>query len=104
MQTQKPVLLMTIKGTAMNKVRARCWVERSLSEYGLSRGTLVNIELLEDSIVVTADPLGKRKVAGRPDKEILDICFPADQRDKMFNGAARLAVFVEFGKLVIKGA
>ena len=87
----------------MNKGRARVWVERSLSAYGLSRGTPITISFESDCIVVTADPAGKRKVAGRPDKEILDICFPVEQRDAMFGGADRLAVYASFGKLVIRG-
>ena len=101
---QTPVLLMTIKGTALNKGRARVWIERSLSEFGLSRHTPITISFESDCIVVTADPNGKRKVAGRPGKEILDICFPVSERDAIFHGADRLAVFAQFGKLVIKGA
>ena len=101
---QTPVLLMTIKGTALNKGRARVWVERSLSEFGLSRHTPITIVFESDCIVVTADPAGKRKVAGRPGKEILDICFPVEQRAAMFGGSDRLAVFASFGKLVIRRA
>ena len=96
--------LSLIKGTACNRGRARVWVEsKRLSEFGFTRGAPITIDLNGDGIVVRLDPNGKRKVAGRPDKQILDICFPLEQRADMFCGAAKLRVGIEQGLIVITG-
>lgn len=100
---------MTIKGTARNKDRARVWVESDkLAGFGFARHAPITIYMHSDRIVVELDPEGKRKVAGRERGNrrisILDICFPAAQRDEMFNHADKLAVQVEQGRIVIKAA
>lgn len=98
--TDAPVELMTIKGTAMNKDRARVWIERpqaELAKYGFKRGDRVEINRYSDHITINRIDAGSRKVAGRqkPNGEticIFDICFPAEEREAMFGGAARLSV------------
>lgn len=99
----------TIKGTAMNKDRARVWVESAdLAGYGFARGAPVNIYFHSDRIVVQLDPQGSRKVAGRERNgrriSILDICFPASKREAMFNGAERLNVEAVQGQITITAA
>jgi hypothetical protein len=99
--------LYSVKGTALNKGKARTWIERrDLSSYGFSRGTRVNIHFNGDGIVITATPEGSRKVAGRDTKtgevQILDICYPAQQRLDMFSGAQRLCVHVGQGVITIQ--
>ena len=102
-------LFSTIKGTAMNKNRARVWLESAgLAEYGFARGERITIKYWQDAIVITLDPEGARKVAGRERRgksiSILDICFPAEQRDAMFNQAAELDVHIMHGTIIIREA
>ena len=102
-------LFSTIKGTALNKDRARVWVESTgLAAYGFARGERISIEYWQDAIVIKLDPEGARKVAGRDRRgksiSILDICFPAEQRDAMFNQAAELDVHIMHGTIIIREA
>ena len=95
-----------IKGTALNKGRARVWVESSkLADYGFKRGEPITITHNSDNITITLDSNGKRKVAGRErdGKQIgiLDICYPLATRDAQFGGAAKLSVNAFFGIIVI---
>ena len=99
--------LYSIKATARNKDRARVWVERSdLGTYGFARGVRIDIAIGSDSIVITANPEGKRKVAGRvkpsgDEIQILDICMPLPQRELIRGDSERFNVFVEQGRIVI---
>ena len=101
-----------IKGTAMNKGRARVWLEKAQSElckFGFLRGEPVDIVIGESAITVRVDSHGKRKVAGRVKKDgkvicILDICFPAEKRLAMFAGADRLQVWAGNCEIVICAA
>ena len=102
--TKLPTVVYTIKGTNLNKGRARTWIEKPVGElavFGFSADMRVDIEFLADRIVVTANPDGKRKPTIRNGKMILDICYPDAQRAAMFNGAARLTVWGEPGRLII---
>jgi hypothetical protein len=106
MQTQSTVLLRTIKGTAMNKGRARVWLEVPQSEiaaYGFARGERIEIEFYENHITARALEQGRRKVAGRVKNGkticILDICFDDAQRSAMFKGARELQVWISKGHI-----
>ena len=95
-------LLSIIKGTALNKGRARTWIENpGLADYGFTRGERVTITLDSASIAVRLDPNGKRVVCGKADKPLFDICYPAAQRTAMFQGAAKLQVHIDHGHIVI---
>ena len=97
-----------IKATAMNRQRARTWLEKDfLVDFGFARHAPISIEFGDDAIVVTLDSEGPRKVAGRDragkkQVQILDICEPAADRDKRWKGAQRVRVFAEIGRIVIK--
>lgn len=103
----RAALLMTIKGTALNKGRARVWIESDkLAQYGFTRGARIDITLRADSIAVALNDSGARKVAGRERGGrticILDICFYNAQRAAMFHGAAELEVYARYGVLIIR--
>lgn len=110
--TEPPVVhyvLCSIKGTAMNRDRARCWIERDLSElipFGFTESMRMNVELRDDGFIITFAVDGKRKPtlrkrAGKPTKVVFDVCMPAAQRDAMFNGAARLTVWASTNRLMV---
>ena len=93
-----------IKGNALNKGRARTWIEKNLidlAEFGFTADCRVDIEFRDHSIVVTANTDGKRKPTVRKGKLILDICYPLEQRDSMFKGSPRLQVWITRGQIVI---
>lgn len=101
-------LVCSIKGTALNKGRARVWIERDLSAYGFERGTPIKVEFESNYIAIVAKPISgaDRRVAGRTrngkDIAILDICFDNAEREAMFKGAAKLNVHaLAHGLLVI---
>lgn len=99
-------LFSNIKGTAMNKARARVWLQSTgLHEYGFGKGERCNIELLADRIVITANEAGKRVVSGKikpgANQSIFDICMPPAQRDAMFGGSEQLDVYVQHGLIII---
>lgn len=101
--------LCDVKGTNLNKGRARTWLEKpqsELSRFGFLRGDPVSITFGESSITVEVDTQGKRKVAGRVKGDgkvicIFDICYPVEQREAMFKGADRLQVWISPCKIVI---
>jgi hypothetical protein len=99
-----------IKGTALNKGKARVWIERrDLALYGFSRGAAITVDMSwPGTIAIRLDAAGKRKVAGRDtakgEVQILDICFAAADRDAMFNGAAQLSVTVSYGLITVVAA
>lgn len=104
---QSATLFKTIKGSAMNKERARVWVESAeLAEFGFARGERIDITFHADHIRVELNESGKRKVAGRERGGrticILDICFEDAIRDQMFSGAVELDVYAGLGVLIIK--
>ena len=107
-QMTTPVILNTIRGNALNKGRARVWIEvaeSKLAGYGFKRGDRLNIEIMSDGILITAAANGARKMAGRERNGkticILDICFDAAERDRIFQGSERLTVWIQPG--VISG-
>ena len=102
LNVQPMVQLMSIKGTACNRGRARLWVERDLTKYGFTRHARISIDLLPTGVVVRLDNNGKRKVAGRPGKAILDICMPLEVREAMRDGCERFVVHAQFGLITIQ--
>jgi hypothetical protein len=97
-----------IKGTNLNKGRARTWIEKSstiLAPYGFHKGMKIDIAFHDHSIKVSVNHEGKRKVAGRVKGEkticILDICYPVEQREAMFKGSPELQIWARMGELVI---
>ena len=111
MNSEKPMtLLSTIKGTNMNKNRARTWLEQpehKLAAFGFKRHARIDIAFTETAIIITTHPVGARKVAGKtkPDGSnqcIFDICYPALKRQQMFGGAAKLCVHIAKGVITIQ--
>ena len=91
-----------VKGSAVNRGRSRVWLERKeLVDYGFSRGQLIDVEFNASSIVVRLNPEGRRKVAGKADRPILDLCSPLVDHAARFGGADRLAVSVSYGFIII---
>jgi hypothetical protein len=99
-------IIKRIKATAMNKNRARVWVEGDLSKYGFVRGTPVTITVCSGGIQINADSEGKRIVAGRErggkSIAILDICMPIAEREAIRLGAAKFTVYAKQGQIWIR--
>ena len=107
MTTTQLNTLKLIKATALNKGRARTWLEHPAADmgaYGFGDGMRVNIEFGSDTITVVADIDGKRKPTIRGGKFILDICEPVTDRDARWGGALKLRVDIAYGVIVIKRA
>ncbi len=105
--TNALVRLSAIKGTALNKGKARTWLETGkLAKYGFERHAPITVTFGTESITVRLDDNGKREVAGRVRNgkaiQILDLCEPLADRDARFNGAEKLEVLVSFGLIVIR--
>ena len=101
--------LYSVKATANNKQRARIWVERDLSAFGFVRGTLLDIQIQSDRIRISADPMGKRKMAGRTKADgteihILDLCMPQEIRERLRAGCERFNVYAAQGEIIIQRA
>ena len=103
--------LMSIKATAMNKGRARIWLESAkLSQYGFVRGAPVTITINEPckQIEVYLDSQGDRIVAGRERNgktlSILDICIPHAVRESIRGESLKFNVYASRGALTIVGA
>lgn len=99
--------LTSTKATAMNKERARVWLESDkLAAYGFTRGARIDIKILEGAICVFLNSDGARKVAGRNRKgrdiQILDICMPLEQREQLRKGAAKFSVHIQPGYIQIE--
>ncbi len=57
-----------------NRSRARLWIEgKHLTAAGLSHGTLWTLNQTEDGLTIQADPQGRRRIAGRADRPVIDI-------------------------------
>ena len=96
-------LFKVVKGTAVNRGRARTWVEDAkLSDWGFARGVRIHVEFTATAITVTVDPEGSRIVAGRPDKAVLDLCEPLGDRDARWGGDAKVNVWIEHGRIEIR--
>ena len=101
------VIEMSIKATAMNKDRARVWVESAhLPLFGFVRHAPIDIVIGSDQITVTLSPSGSRKVAGRVRNgkaiSILDICMPVSQRDAIRSGRDTFTVTISQGLITIR--
>jgi hypothetical protein len=101
-------ILTTIKGTNTNKGRARTWIEQQetkLAPYGFTRNCRIDVEYTDDGIIITKNPDGKRKMAGRTKANkticILDLCYPLDQRAAMFSGSERLTVWISTNQIMV---
>ncbi len=106
--TNTPTILTTIKGTNLNKGKARTWIElpeSKLIEYGFTKGSRYNLEFLSDGILITSNPTGDRKVSGKLKKSgtycIWDICYPLDKRLSMFSGSERLTVWISNNQIMV---
>jgi hypothetical protein len=106
--TEVPTILMTIKGSAMNKARCRIWVERDLSElaaYGFTADMRCDLTYIDgEGLLITFNPAGKKKPTvrkGSRTKVIFDCCMSVEQRDLMFNGAERLTVWASANQLMV---
>jgi hypothetical protein len=100
----------SIKATAMNKDRARIWLETpKLAQYGFSRHTpiTITIDMADRTITIDIDPDGDRVVAGRVRNgkaiQILDICMPHADREHLRYGADKFNVYARHGRIVIVG-
>lgn len=100
----------SIKATAMNKDRARIWVETAkLAQYGFTRHTpiTITVDKAEHTITIAANPDGDRVVAGRERNgkaiQILDICMPHADREELRAGADKFNVYAQQGRIVIVG-
>jgi hypothetical protein len=96
-----------IKSTALNKGRARVWIEdANIGQYGFKRGAPVTITIGNGRILVKTDPAGDRIVAGRErggkSISILDICFPNAEREAMRFNCSKFLVSAEQGVLMIE--
>ena len=105
--TDTPTVLYTIKGTAMNKARARVWIERDLTELaglGFTADMRCDLTYLDNGLLITFNPDGKKKPTvrkGARTKVIFDCCMTVEQRDAMFGGAARLTVWASNNQLMV---
>lgn len=100
-------LTLSIKATAMNKDRARVWIESAaIQAYGFTRHARYDLQIFPDAISIKLDPNGSRAVAGRVRNgraiSILDICMPCAQRDSVRGSASTFSVSVSDGLIVIK--
>ena len=59
---------------ARNRGNARVWIEgKKLNQIGWSNGKRFNSVFNADNVTLTLSPSGERKVAGNPDRPIIDI-------------------------------
>jgi hypothetical protein len=62
------------RNLGLNKGKRRLWLEGAvLSENGINYGDRWNIIKGDNHIIVINDPQGKRKVAGKPTRPIIDM-------------------------------
>jgi len=105
MSTTPFTTLKLIKASALNKGRARTWLEHpaaDMAAYGFGDGMRVDIVFNDDAITVTANSEGKRKPTIRAGKFILDMCEPVADRDARWGGALKLRVDIAYGVIVIR--
>ncbi len=57
-----------------NRGRARLWLEgKHLDAAGLPHGTHWRLDQTDTGLVLSKDPDGRRRIAGRPDRPVIDI-------------------------------
>ncbi len=57
-----------------NRCKARIWLEgKILTNAGIFHGMRFNVINSPNSLVIVIDPDGKRKIAGKPDRPIIDM-------------------------------
>lgn len=70
--TQQPVTITRRIGS--NRGRARLWIEgQHLQAAGLPHGTLWTLTATDTGLTIAADPNGKRRIAGGPQRPIVDL-------------------------------
>ena len=58
----------------MNKGKRRLWIEGAvLNTHGFTHGKRFNVETSANMLVITTSLDGKRKIAGKPGREIIDM-------------------------------
>ena len=58
----------------MNKGKNRIWLEgKSLTAFGIVHGMRFDVVNSPNSLMIMINPEGKRKVAGKPDRPIIDM-------------------------------
>jgi len=103
-----PTIIRSIKGTNLNKGRARTWIEIPEIEtapYNFRGNDRVDIQFLGDGILITQNDTGARKITRKVKNNrvfiILDICYPDADRTAMFGGAARLTVRIKRNSIMV---
>ena len=62
------------RNIGVNRGRPRLWLEGAiLTESGFNHGDRFNVTNEPDRIIIKNDPEGKRKIAGKSDRPIIDI-------------------------------
>lgn len=87
-------MIRTILTVGRNRGKPRLWLQAAyMAEHGWDRGTRYNVTLSPGRVLIQATDEGKRKVAGKPGKPIIDLnskalaeAFqPGDKVDLTFN-------------------
>lgn len=65
---------MITRKIGMNKGKNRIWLEGAvLTDHGIQHGMRFDVINSPNSLVILIDPDGKRKIAGKPDRPIIDM-------------------------------
>lgn len=57
-----------------NRGRPRLWLEKAiLTDNGFSHGQQFKVINEKDRMIIQLDPMGDRKVAGKPDRPVIDM-------------------------------
>jgi hypothetical protein len=66
--------MLTKIGTSKKIARSRIWLEgRRLIDAGLAHGVRYDVRETLSGIVISAHPMGNRRVAGTPERPVIDI-------------------------------
>jgi len=58
----------------LNKGKRRIWLEGAvLTDNGINHGMRFNVVNQDNALVISIDPDGKRKIAGRVDRPVIDM-------------------------------
>ena len=86
-----------------NKGRSRVWLDGLyLNDYGFKRGVKYTTTIKDDAIVLLVDQDGSRKVAGKGDKPIIDLC--NNNITNLFSDFERVYVSFDQNSIIIEGA
>ena len=102
--TPQPQTSTVQRKIGMNKGKPRLWIEgKALMLAGLDHGTRWDLVPGEGVLHITAHPEGKRKVAGSPDRPVIDISAASLDclRDTSGNMPATVTIsFMEGGRIM----